>query len=201
MHPLIAEIHENFKIAERTIKSVERLGELGLTFPAVNQLRYVAYHLLRAHTSRNEDFIHDELREALYHTHRAIHDSSEVGIVYLLDLIRRFQEDYRTIAVTDVFPDYLDIIKTANKAKECLTTRVNNSVKENAHNTYDTEEDVHKAAQEAKLYFDLLCRYVNMLNIARVELNKKLKHRRQTAIAGVVTTGLLILGLIISILK
>ena len=195
-HPLIPEIQANFKEAERAIKQIERLGE-GIAFPAVNQLRYVAYHLLRAASSNEKDFIDDELREALYHSHRALHDSSEIGIAYLLGLIRKFQDDYKMVTVTDIVPEYLDICKTANDAKEYITTRTDNSVKEHANNKKRGADEYD--SRRFNLYFKLLYEYTGRLNIARIELNKKLKWKRYIVITSIITIALGILTLLISL--
>lgn len=200
MPSLSPEIQKIFQKAERNIKKIERLGE-GLAFPAVNQLRYVAYHLLRAwNSNKNEDFNHDELREALYHAHRALHDSSEIGIAYLLEYIRKFQLDYSTVVITDVVPNYLDICKRANEAKQYLSTRTDNSVKEHANGESDEIEDIKTTAERFDKYFELLEEDANTLKVARIELNKKLSSKRNAVFVTLITLTLAIIGILINLL-
>lgn len=199
MHPLLPDIKKNFAEAEKIIKQIERLGE-GIAFPAVNQLRYVSYHLLRALSSEDEDYIDDEMREALYHTHRAIHDSSEIGIVFLIETIREFQLDYKTVSVTDVVPEWIDILKQTNEAKNYISTRTENSVKENALGTDETHPNIELPTKRYRLYFRLLLQYADRLKIARVELNKKVTFNRRAMIISVATLGLSLLGILISLI-
>lgn len=200
MPNLHTEIIEVFRKAERNIKKIERLGE-GLAFPAVNQLRYVAFHLLRAwDTSEKEEINQDEMREALYHAHRSLHDSAEIGISYLLEYIRQFQKDYKTVAITDVVTNYLEICLRSNDAKKYLTTRTNNSVKEHANGESDEIKDINKTAERFDKYFELLEEDVNILKVARIELNKKLKIRRNAAIGFLITTAVGVIAILITLL-
>lgn len=185
LQDLLSEILELFSIAENKIKIIEHLGP-GLTFPAVNQLRYVANHLLRACTTIDENFKENELREAKYNCQRAIYDASEIGIVHLLKEIKIFQEDYKAVVITDVVTNYLDIRTIANKASEFIFTKNNDS----ATNEY----------QEATELFEKLNEAVNTLTNARPELNKKIRRNRFISFLAIGTLIASIIGLIISLL-
>ena len=108
MSTTLSEISDLFKLAEKKIKFVENLDE-GLLFPAVNQLRYVAFHLLRESEAQDISLKQEELRKAKNHCQRAIYDSVETGITFCLVKIHEFQEDYKLIVVADVVPAYIDI--------------------------------------------------------------------------------------------
>ncbi len=194
---IIKEILVVFQQAEQNIKKLERLGE-GVIFPAVNQLRYIAYHVLR--DSASDKYEEDELREALYHAHRALHDSSEAGISYLLDYIMKFQSDYRTVVISDTLPEYTEICKRSTKANRYLTTRSNNSVKEHANGDNAAMKDVKKAAERFNKYFEALENDVLTLKVNRDELNKKLALRREKVLMALFTIAISSIGLVIATL-
>ncbi len=192
---IIKEILVVFKAAEQNIKKLERLGE-GVLFPAVNQLRYVAYHVLRDSGSAKDE--KDELREALYHAHRALHDSSEAGIAYLLDYILRFQLDYKTVVISDILPEYTEICKRSTKASGYLTTRSDNSVKEHANVDNAAMKDVKDAANRFNKYFELLEDDVATLKVTRDELNKKLALKREEIFKAVFMISVSSIGLVLA---
>jgi hypothetical protein len=64
-------IQRLFEIAEQKIKECERL-ETSLLIPSVNQLRYVAHHLIKALCSCDERFIESEIDKSENHCYRAI---------------------------------------------------------------------------------------------------------------------------------
>jgi len=117
--PSFSETSNLFSIAEARIKQIEHLG-LGLTLPAVNQLRYVACHLLRFDRSESEKEKQEELRKANNHCERAIYDAVETGIIYCLEELREFQKDYKLVGITDIVPSYLDIRAKANEVSRYI---------------------------------------------------------------------------------
>ncbi len=140
MSSSLSEISELFSIAEEKIKLTQNLaGELG--FPAINQLRYVAFHLLRAETAVDIDVKNEEYRKAKNHCERAIYDAVESGIIYYLDKIRDFKEDYATVIIPEVLPDYIGICKEAVEANVFISSITRNSVSDHCNNEgdkYDT---------------------------------------------------------------
>lgn len=79
MSVTLSEISELFESAEAKIKLIEHLDD-GLLFSAVNQLRYVSFHILRFHKITDNDLKDEELRKAKNHCQRAIYDAMEIGI-------------------------------------------------------------------------------------------------------------------------
>lgn len=177
---LFQEIDRDFSLAEAKIKKVERLGE-GLAFPPVNELRYCAFHFNRAFKSDSEEFIKNELREAKYHCQRAIHDSIEIEILHYLQKLKKFQNDYNTITVTDVLSNYVDLLELAERAKDLIIKRSENSVTEHSH----TEHYEHSHSREDASYTDAdalleeLRSNDKLLSRARIELNKKLRQQNE----------------------
>ena len=193
MKPQLSEISELFALAEEKIKLIEHLGE-GLTFPAVNQLRYVAFHLLRADKTTDENLKKEELRKAKNHCERAIYDAVEPGIVHYLEEIRTFQNDYRMIEITNIIPNYLDISRKAEESSDFILERIKDSVSDRSNNQGDQY-------QEATSLFEGLKEAVKLLSYARPELNKKLRKYRLMFLVSVATLIVAAIGVIVSLMK
>ena len=193
MKPQLSEISELFALAEEKIKLIEHLGE-GLTFPSVNQLRYVAFHLLRADKTTDENLKKEELRKARNHCERAIYDAVEPGIVHYLEEIRTFQNDYRMVEITNIIPNYLDISRKADESSGFISERIKDSISDRSNNQGDQY-------QEATSLFEGLKEAVKLLSYARPELNKKLRKYRLVFLVSVATLIVAAMGVIVSLMK
>lgn len=193
MKPQLSEISELFALAEEKIKLIEHLGE-GLTFPSVNQLRYVAFHLLRADKAPDENLRKEELRKAKNHCERAIYDAVEPGIVHYLEEIRTFQNDYRMVEITNIIPNYLDISRKADESSGFISERIKDSISDRSNNQGDQY-------QEATSLFEGLKEAVKLLSYARPELNKKLRKYRLMFLVSVATLIVAAMGVIVSLMK
>ena len=196
MKPQLSEISELFALAEEKIKLIEHLGE-GLTFPAVNQLRYVAFHLLRADKTTDENLKKEELRKAKNHCERAIYDAVEPGIVHYLEEIRTFQNDYRMVEITNIVPSYLDISRKAEESSGFISERIKDSISDRSNNQGDQY-------REATSLFEELKEAVKLLSYARPELNKKLRKYRLMFLVFLVSVATLIvaaMGVVVSLMK
>ena len=193
MKPQLSEISELFALAEEKIKLIEHLGE-GLTFPSVNQLRYVAFHLLRADKAPDENLRKEELRKAKNHCERAIYDAVEPGIVHYLEEIRTFQNDYRMVEITNIIPNYLDISRKADESSGFILERIKDSISDRSNNQGDQY-------QEATSLFEGLKEAVKLLSYARPELNKKLRKYRLMFLVSVATLIVAAMGVIVSLMK
>ena len=193
MKPQLSEISELFALAEEKIKLIEHLGE-GLTFPSVNQLRYVAFHLLRADKTTDENLKKEELRKAKNHCERAIYDAVEPGIVHYLEEIRTFQNDYRMVEITNIIPNYLDISRKADESSGFISERIKDSISDRSNNQGDQY-------QEATSLFEELKEAVKLLSYARPELNKKLRKYRLVFLVSVATLIVAAMGVIVSLMK
>lgn len=188
----ISEIAELFALAEEQISVIEALG-LGLDAPAVNQLRYVAFHLLRAEKAENEKDKEFELTEAKHHCQRARYDAAGVGITHYLEQIDIFQNDYKSTVINNTVDDYLDICALAEEASEFLKNRVRESINDrgNADNSH---------FEKAVDYFTKLKDVNRRLTLARPELNKVFKIGRNMMLGMVISIFIGAGGIIVALL-
>ncbi len=103
----ISTLIEIFADAENKIKSIERETS-ELSIPSVNQLRYVAYHLIEI--LKNSENIDEELDKAINHAKRAKYDVLEISCLYYLEEIKEFQDNYSQYTETiDILPEYINL--------------------------------------------------------------------------------------------
>lgn len=117
----LQEIIDLFDEAELKIKEIERLcGEL--TIPSLNQLRYVGYHLTKAIIHDDNQVVFDEeLKCSKNHAKRAIYDTYEAGILYLLEKIEDFQLKTADSSQTiNALPNYTELCVKAQAASDFL---------------------------------------------------------------------------------
>jgi hypothetical protein len=117
----IAVVVDLFDLAERRVKEIERLDG-NLSIPSINQLRYVGYHLARALCRDSDADISIEIHKSDNHCRRAIYDAHEIGIIFLLESIKKFAERHRdhASAVMAVIPSYADDLAAADEAAEFI---------------------------------------------------------------------------------
>lgn len=114
----IDKLIECFEDTETKVKHLEQ-ETFELAIPSINQLRYVAYHILKAANSNlgSIDDVHDEIKKALNHCQRAKFDAIEIWITYLLEDIRNFKDTYSIVKETqDVIKDYITSLAEAQEA-------------------------------------------------------------------------------------
>ena len=204
---LLDEISSLFAYAEQKIKKIEYFAD-GVSFPAVNQLRYVAFHLLRSEQLRNgdeglnEDELHDELKKAKNHCQRAIYDANEAGVVYYLERIRKFKEDYESETIPDIVPNYISHLVKAREIKNFLWVVGKKSLSERAEglNRIDDKEKGNNDYQKSDEYLIQLQEIDDILDLARPELNKKIDERRKKMLITISVLAIGILGILVTIL-
>jgi len=189
----LSEISELFDSAEKKIKLFEHLDD-GLLFSAVNQLRYVSFHILRYHEITDNDQKNEELRKAKNHCQRAIYDIMEIGLVHYLEQIRDFEQDYRTVVIADIVPTYLEINAMAKEVTMFLSNNTRKSLAERCDDRGDNY-------QESIRRFHELHDATEPLNSARSELNKRMKNQKMTLIISIFAAALTLAGVIIALLK
>jgi len=64
--------------------------------------------------------IENNIYEAKDHCKRAIYDAMEIGIVYLLNRIRIFIEDYKYVTINNIIPDYINKLRRINEIKSYI---------------------------------------------------------------------------------
>ncbi|MBC3832307.1 hypothetical protein H8K33_12355 [Undibacterium amnicola] len=174
----IDEIERLFVKAEQKIKTIEHCGD-GLDIPSINELRYVARHLLTALQKSNLE----ELTKAKNHVKRALYDACEVLIISNLEEIKQFQNDYRLIAVTDVIKNYAELMSSAEEARSFIQETEEGS-----------REDYYDKCSEL---VETLKRINTTLNAARSDLNVKISDRRTTTTRWFIGIGITLLIAII----
>ena len=116
----ITKLVDTFKEAEKQLKHSEH-DTNELSIPSINQLRYVAFHLIEFFSSDESINIEDELNKAINHAQRARYDAVEIGIVYFLEQIKIFQQTYSTYTETlDVVPKYIEYLTKTQHASDEL---------------------------------------------------------------------------------
>lgn len=162
----IARIRDLFRDAEREIKKAEEIsGELAV--PAVNELRYAGCHLLEALCSDAPHHATEQIARARRHCQRAIFDASDASIIYLLERVRTFQDDYRRFVISAVIPDYTDIKKTISDTRHKI---------ENARADNERRESYYL---EAISLVEQLKGIGDRLDDSREELNKAVRRQNR----------------------
>jgi hypothetical protein len=168
------EYNEAFCDAERCIKSVEEASYAksiisrgiflrGLLFPAVNELRYAAFHAIQASKKETEDERKEAWTEAIKHCHRAAYDGLESQFQYLINTCGNFQYDYRSILIADIVKDYQEDCQRLNYFKTVDHKR---------------DGDHEKYWEKMQTYVSELEKICTKWETARPELNKKRQQER-----------------------
>ncbi len=180
--PKIQKVRHEFASAERLAKRVEEFRDEA-AIPAINELRYAGYHLsiFLDQLARGAPPDDDELSAAERHCMRASYEAGEAGILAALAEIDVFKQDYRMVPITDVVPHWLTMLRDCQHARDTVLAadRENGSARSIDHQMYEG-------------MFDKLSGYCTDLELAREELNKKLKLSRNSwrlALLAVLTGG------------
>lgn len=164
----IAELEADWRSAEEQIKEAEQ--ETGdFPIPPVNELRYAGRHLLDAFTADSDEARQKEFSKAQRHTLRAKYDAAEVRILSHLRSIMFFRDDYRTVEIAPILPDW--------QATLLLVREVQDRIRENRR-----DDRLEKRGSDHGLFVEYSARlkeHVLRLDVAREELNKKLELRRE----------------------
>lgn len=113
------ELARLFKLAEDKIKLVENLN-LELSIPAINELRYAGYHITCFIAASTKEAANEEFGKAEKHCKRAIYDAAEAGVTFQLEMIKAFQTDFRSLRIATVIPNYAEIRKQVNAARDLI---------------------------------------------------------------------------------
>lgn len=112
-----ARLADLFRQAEAQLKQAEEIDR-NLAIPAVNELRYVAFHLIKVLSGQAGEDFQADLERAENHTKRAIYDATEASILCLLEKAEAYQSEFQNLeCTTDVLPDYVDLLKELEKIR------------------------------------------------------------------------------------
>ena len=182
-----ARIRDLYNEAECFIKQVET-HQADISIPAINELRYAGHHLLKAVVADDAEVFQKELRKAESHCQRAMYEASESGILYFLGLVNEFAGDFKDVPITQVVPDYVEILTLATQARNQLSAgRLNRE----------------SAEEQAAGYMETFGRLedkITTLDVSRGELNKVKVNQSKTDRRFLIGTILSSAGLVVSII-
>ncbi|MET3761085.1 hypothetical protein [Sphingomonas sp. UYEF23] len=137
--------------------------------PAINELRNAGHHFLKAIDDTGGLASQAELDAAVAHARRAIYEATEAGIVSALAAVRKFRNDYATVQVSGVIPDYVKRLTSCSAAKRLIEN--------NREDTFDRAQD---HADRVTVFRDLRT-FVDDLDNGRDDVNKVVADdRKQT---------------------
>lgn len=113
-----------------------------LAAPALNELRYVGFHIIKAISKADRKEQEEELRRAIRHCERASYDIIEIGIAYQLGRFERFREEFRQTPVTATIKNWTQICESVNRINADLCEI----------NRFDEGGEEYHIAAEAKLH-------------------------------------------------
>lgn len=179
------EVTALFEKAEARIKRLEVLYSEGLSFHPVNQLRYAGFHITGVLKTNDPTEQEEQWKRARRHCQRAIYDASEMALVFCINEIDGFQEDYGKVDITPTVTNYLEIVEKTREAQFLIQTTDHESREEK----YD----------ECDQCFEELKPLVNRLNDARPELNKRLSNQRTGLFWAAAGVGVGMIAILVSI--
>lgn len=119
MRKTITDYRSEYGRADILLQEVQSFrNKAGL--PAIIELRNAGHHLLRAIDDDGTLISEAELLSAVNHARRACYEATETGIIFAVALVRKFQDDYRSIPVSSIVPDYVSRIRRCQEALRLL---------------------------------------------------------------------------------
>jgi len=165
----LREIVTLFNKAEIDLKKSEHLDSK-LNIPCINELRYAGYHIAKATSGDNPD---ENIEKAVGHCKRAIYDANESAVIFLLESIRSFQNDYAGSANVST------IVDGYSKLKQEISD-IANRIKQNKSENSGSRDKYYESCSDD---CDRLKEIENLLTISRDEINvleaKDLKDTRR----------------------
>lgn len=181
--PDLSEIRAAYEAADLLCREVQAfVDEAGI--PAINEMRYAGHHLMSALGNDGSLENPDNLTKAHNHVQRACYEACEAGILFALDRIRIFKDQYQTIVVTDVLSGYPEILKTSQDALKRVS--VARAAGRNRNSDHSELIDL----------FRKLAGHCRDLDLARPELNKVVAKERRDTRRFIIATTLSILAIV-----
>lgn len=184
----IASFREEYNRATELAKRIQAFRrEAGI--PAQNELRYAGHHFLRAIGDDGDLKDPDQLIKARNHCRRACYEAVEAGLVYAVNQIAQFKNDFKNIPITGALPNWIQIITDAKAAQKLLG--------QTRPEPEGQQSEDHERHLEA---FDKLEAHIDKLEPAREELNKSLAASRRNGLIAIAGLFLTVLGILITVL-
>lgn len=186
----LTKLISTFKEAEKQLKHSEH-DTNNLSIPSINQMRYVAYHLVESFEHEDDKSIEEEIEKATNHAQRARYDAVEIGILYYLEQIKIFQEKYSEYTETlTILPNYIDHLTKAQAASDKLQL-----IKEEEKEREDYYQAIVPSYQELKEVSTTMQNSIPLIN-KKIEENNEIRIRENRRFA--IKIGLTILGILIT---
>lgn len=184
--PTIAEYREEYAKADKFCREVQDFN-LEAAIPAMTELRNAGHHFLVALNDDGELKKPKELTRGINHCKRACYEAGEAGIVYILGEIRSFQNNFIQVSITEIIPDYIELLAECEKAREMVVNnnRINDEDKTNDYqlrmDAYNTVKDIYRK-----------------LDAAKEELVKSIESKRSSSRRFIISTLIALLGIIVA---
>lgn len=152
---------ENSLNFNRELLSLETDAKKGLLFPAVNELRCAAYHISLAFSYTDETAIAEQYTKANRHCKRATYEALNGLLQFYINSCNCFRQDYRTVLLTEIIPDYINDCRRLNLLKKSIPDRSKFSEIDDYYNS------MYPVLQEIQTIYE-------KWDASRQEINKKL---------------------------
>ena len=157
------ELRAAYQEAENAIHDLGIDSGEGVELNAVNELRYAGNHVLRsivAHQDGNPEQCEEEMQRAQRHCERALYDAYDAAVFFRVAQFEKFRDDYRTVPITAVIPQYPEIRLKVRQARDLLRKARSDANSRGAF--YREVKSIHVSLAES----------IDLLEEAREELNK-----------------------------
>lgn len=181
----LSDLRVEFDQADEFTRKVQAFKKKA-SVPAQNELRNAGYHILYA-ISDKESSTDDQLIKAINHCRRASYEAAEAGVIACLILINVFKDDYKDVVISEVVPNWSDILVSCKDCQDKLSA---------SRQKGDDRSVDYKIHMEA---FDQLSKYCILLDAARDDLNKKIKIQVSGSRRFIINCSLVICTIVVSI--
>ncbi len=181
-NPKQEELFRLFIKAEEEIKQFEFTP--GIHYhpaAASNQLRYCARHLINALVSEDDETSNQQIDLGIRHAKRSHYDVVESALLIVLMKINEFSKDFKNTVISDVFPEWIELRTKCANIRDFIKTNdsTNNDsdLIKTCEETCSNPGSSFKEERTNKLseYYNNISKHSLSLDIAREELNKKIK--------------------------
>ena len=135
--------------------------------PAINELRNAGHHLLQALDDDGQLASQSALVSGTGHCRRAIYEATEAGIVFAVEIVYKFQQDFKDIEVGDLLENY------AGRCRECNAAL--RLIEAGRRQDFDRTQD----HSDRILVFRAIRPFAEDIAIARSEANKRVAKERR----------------------
>jgi hypothetical protein len=117
--PTLSEFRELYGIADAFRNEVEHFA-LDAGIPAQSQLRYAGWHLMNAIGDDATLKSVEHLAQGVSHCKRAAYEAAETGILFALEKIHKFKDDFAVTDTSGIFPNYVDCLSAVREAHNLI---------------------------------------------------------------------------------